>query len=231
MKEDVLKKIHVLGKVGKIVSKVISIVFEILAVVLGVVYLIGVVEITHGLDVVVERNNHISVTVPEESDGLVLIDFDDLKDGGSLTISDFGAEYTFDDVQVDGNQIELSSTVQPESLSMGKFTTLVIFAGMLIAACIVSAKFANRFCVELEKCESPFQNEVIDNMRKFAISLIPWMVCNTTFRSVYASFLLGANDISIDIDVACVAIVLIVIILTMIFRYGALLQQESDETL
>lgn len=229
MKEDVLKKIHVLGKVGRIVSKVMSIICRIAAVILGVVYLICMIEIYHGFNVVIERNNHISITVPEESHGIVIGEIDD---GGSFTVQGFGSEYTFyDDIEVDGNNMYLTSSNQPEELSVTKLTELFIFAGLMIAASLVSLKFAGRFCAELEKCESPFQNEIIDNMRKFAISLIPWIVCNTTFRSTLTSFLLGADDISIDIDFACVAIVLIVIILTMIFRYGALLQQESDETL
>lgn len=229
MKEDVLRKIHTLGKVGRIVTKVLTIINRILIAVLSVLYICGVIGIHYGFDIIIERNNKISVTMPEEEANNFIVGT--IDEDGSLTLDDYGAEYNFDDIVVDGNKVYLTSSNEPDSLSIAEYTVLFIFAGLVIASTLVCLKFGNRFAVALENCESPFQNEIIDNMKKFAISLIPWLVCNATFRGTFVSFLMGADDISLNIDLGCAIVVLIVIILTTIFRYGAILQQESDETL
>lgn len=87
------------------------------------------------------------------------------------------------------------------ALACGMYLITMIFGGMLAKA--------------LETCTSPFEDNVIRRMKHFAYSLIPWIVIDAT---------------GIHINLLIVLFVIVFILLTHIFAYGAELQRESDET-
>ena len=68
-------------------------------------------------------------------------------------------------------------------------------------------------------------------MQNLAISLIPWTIVSSVSDSVVASYLQGGLQFQFNLDLSVALVVLIVFILVYIFKYGAILQQESDETL
>ena len=76
-----------------------------------------------------------------------------------------------------------------------------------------------------------YLENVIKKMRGFAYSLIPWVILNSTSRSMIDSLLNGKLNVQVSLDITMLIIVLIVLALVYIFQYGAMLQQESDETL
>lgn len=104
-----------------------------------------------------------------------------------------------------------------------------VIAGSLVYVFVMLGKLMR----ELEKCESPFSDGVVKGMTGFAISLIPYAVLNPTLKSVAGS-LLAAKDFNIsfgNVDFPTVFAVLVILLLILIFKYGASLQKESDETL
>ena len=67
--------------------------------------------------------------------------------------------------------------------------------------------------------------------RLTTIALIPWTIVSTIINSILDSAKSGSASVSITLDLGVVLIVLAVLVLVYIFKYGAVLQQESDETL
>ena len=76
-------------------------------------------------------------------------------------------------------------------------------------------RFAVRFSKTLEICNSPFEENVLADMKKLGISLIPFGI-----------FTLVTTGVS---GLVLVLIIMLVILFINIFKYGAELQQESDD--
>ena len=91
--------------------------------------------------------------------------------------------------------------------------------------------FLKRICKALSVCETPFSGTVIDSMQKLSISLIPVFVYSLFKDSLIESLMYGEMSLGIEFDFFTVLMVVLVFLLTFIFKYGAMLQQESDETL
>lgn len=97
-------------------------------------------------------------------------------------------------------------------------SSLSCFAtGLVMIALFVSLCFGKKLATALEKCNSPFEDEVLRRMKNFVIAMIPWAVISISVG--------GLNGL------AAAVIVVIVLIFSRIFKYGAQLQRESDETL
>ncbi len=75
------------------------------------------------------------------------------------------------------------------------------------------------------------EKNVIKKMQYFAYSLVPWAVVSMISDSIRESILNNKLSVMFSIDLGVVLIVLVVLLLVHIFKYGAVLQQESDETL
>lgn len=103
-----------------------------------------------------------------------------------------------------------------------------LIIGLLIYVFIMLRKLMREF----EICDSPFSGGVVKAMTGFAISLIPYTVLKPMLTKLSGSFLTSGNiniDFSLDLSMAFSA--LVIILLIFIFKYGASLQKEADETL
>ena len=111
------------------------------------------------------------------------------------------------------------SKVSPENISIiasGEVGTLEAVTGCIILTfSAVFYFFAVRFSKKIETCDTPFSEDVVREMKIFAIV---YLVAIMVFGFVGAVF--GA-----------VPSVLIIMLLVNVFAYGAELQKESDETL
>ena len=68
-------------------------------------------------------------------------------------------------------------------------------------------------------------------MKHLAVALIPWCIISSVSDSTFSSIVSGKPSFSLSVDLGMVLVVLVVLVLVYIFKYGAVLQQESDETL
>ena len=109
------------------------------------------------------------------------------------------------------------------------FMLLLVSLGFVMT--IVTISFVEALCKEFRNCETPFDAKVIKKMQNLAISLIPWTIISSISDSVVASFLQGGLQFQFNLDLSVALVVLIVFVLVYVFKYGAVLQQESDETL
>ena len=102
----------------------------------------------------------------------------------------------------------------------------LIYIGTIIFALFMFSNFTKT----LSKCETPFAEDVISRMTTFANSLVPVAILSVFNKSFWESFN-SANMFSIDFDFGVLLLVAVVYVLVMIFKYGAELQHEADETL
>ena len=116
-----------------------------------------------------------------------------------------------------------------------------IWAGLVgIASAIVALVMFLKLCKAFEACRSPFDEAVIRRMNIFAWTLIVCAVVGSFAGSAAQSAVMafqnagihvGAKNFGVSLDLYPIFAALIVFFLCMIFRYGAQLQQEADETL
>lgn len=231
MKEKAIKKINKLGKIGGIVAKIARI-FMIIGVVsllvCGIILLVipkDLVKITVSGKMGMEFNfeKYFDTDIDQEELDKII------GDTGSIDVED-GKEYAVSDVVVEDGVIKVSAEADDISYSLRKLSG-TMFAGVFsMAAWIVVLVFIEKLCKSFQKCESPFEEEVLTNLKNFSISMIPWAVVSTLSGEI-ASLMMDGDIVLGGIDLTYVFIALVIIGLTFIFKYGAMLQKESDETL
>ena len=101
----------------------------------------------------------------------------------------------------------------------------------MCAALILTMKKITALFDSFRSCETPFTPETADRFSKLAFSFLPVIVLGWVTEAVTERVTTGVWDIVIGIDLTVVMIVVVILLLAEIFRYGAMLQQESDETL
>ena len=102
---------------------------------------------------------------------------------------------------------------------------------LVYIASIIFALFMFRNLMKImSTCETPFAEDVIKRMTTFANSLVPVAILSMITKGFWESFNSG-NMFDFNIDFGVVLLVAVVYVLVMIFKYGAELQQEADETL
>ena len=153
-----------------------------------------------------------------------------MVDGG-FGFSVAGQDYEPVDMKVEGNVMTILWQAPGTPFSMRTIAVVCLLASLALIMTIVTITFVEKLCKAFRDCESPFEENVIKKMQNLAISLIPWSIISSITNSVKDSFLNGGVSVSLTVDLGVVLVVLIVLVLVYIFKYGAVLQQESDETL
>ena len=227
MKEQAIKKINGLGKAGHIIANICKVIM-IMAAVVAIAGTIMIGTVPKG-----------AVTFVAEGSGEIMVDY-----------SAFGSMMNEDEKQkaensgwsflIDGNHYNATEATENGmrwfSEESTKTTDLHDMAGRLvlidiaIIVMIITMFFAASFFKSLRYCTSPFEENVLSKMKRLAYSLIPWALISFSSFDI-TDYLMGNTDFVITINAEMVLVVLVVIALMHIFRYGAMLQQESDETL
>ena len=140
-------------------------------------------------------------------------------------------EYDFTEMYTEGNSIFLSTSQTLNTISAHNLVYCVAIATISMAMTVVSLFFAGFLCKAFKNCNSPFEENVIKKMQQFAYSLIPWVILTSISNSMINSLVSGKFNVNVSIDLTMLLVVLIILALAYIFKYGAVLQQESDETL
>ena len=108
----------------------------------------------------------------------------------------------------------------------------VIWVGLVsVASAIVFMVMFLQLCKAFQTCRTPFDEPVIQRMTAFAWALIICAVVSCIAQASVGALLTGWQHMNFSLNLAPVFTALIVFFLCMIFRYGAQLQQEADETL
>ena len=229
MENNIQTKVNKIGKAGRIVSIILIVLLSIgaFALVLGGVataLIPDAVEVSFApvVDVKVDNSlldmgdwevtqealNEANVKVGEEFEGVLLTKTED----GLL-------------VHVDMRDAE-------ETTFGIRDARKAIWAGLVgIASAIVTVVMFLQLCKTFQACRTPFDEPVIQKMTTFAWTLIVCAAVSCLARASLGALLSGWQRMSFNLNLAPVFIALVVFFLCMVFRYGAQLQREADETL
>lgn len=238
MKTEAIKKINKMGEVGSILI-VIAKVFCIIG---FVGCLIGTICIGllpkdfisfHAMGSGTIEVNMEAIGQSISAEDAALINSGKLIEDGNVQVKlDVNsAEYDFTEMYTEGNSFFLSSSQAINTISAHNLVYCVGIATISMAMTVVSLFFAGFLCKAFKNCNSPFEENVIKKMQMFAYSLIPWVILTSISNSMVNSLVSGKFNVNVSIDLSMLLVVLIILALAYIFKYGAVLQQESDETL
>lgn len=217
MKNEITAKINKVGRIGRIIAKIMKGVSLACAIVLLVCTLIVCLFIPEE-DLKFNGTAQGLITYNTESTAFSI---DGLETGHK---SFFGAELdavvdeTKNTAKEGFNNIDISLSAEKVTAKQVKivFGTIGFGAVLLLASIYVIFIFVVKLCKALEVCQSPFEADVLTAVKKLGYSFAPYVVLTILFN--------GLSGISV------IMTVLVVLLFVYIFSYGAELQQESDDT-
>lgn len=219
MKNENVAKINKLGKISRIFINVLR-VFVIIGLV--IVPIAGAIVMTIPNDSIKATGSGTAQIVVEDSElmgKLVDIRFEetdlDAKFWGMNIKWLVNEERDADDNRVVSFEGEVKELSVKHIKLMAIFTAIA--AEVFLVCLLVALSFGKKLAIALENCNSPFEEEVLRRMKGFGIALAVW---------AGIVFIIGGVS-----GIGAVFVVLIVLLFISIFKYGAQLQQESDETL
>lgn len=232
-KEDAIRKINTMGKVGNIVAMIARI-FVIVCLVLCVAGLVIVLVLPSNLcRLKVDGRAQVLVDLDafgwEAEDDLAREVQDSIKDKAGFSYG--GSRFAVDKVEMDGSQIRVDSSARLTEIRIQNLAWVIVSTIVILGLLLVGIIFAGRLAKSFRDCESPFEERVIRRMKQFAYSLIPWAVLSSISGSLDQRLWMAGGGLSFDLNVGMIVVVLVILALAYIFQYGAILQRESDETL
>ncbi|MBQ9983963.1 MAG: DUF2975 domain-containing protein [Lachnospiraceae bacterium] len=233
MKEEAIKKINKIGKVSSVFALIGKIVLGISMVLLllsaTVCFLAPEELMTITLD---EKVGFIldagtfGETLTDEDAEEMRKEFEE-----SFEVEAAGEDVQLEEIVITDNKLQAKSVVPTYSFTIRDLAWLMVILALNVTMIMVTLCFISALCKAFRDCESPFEENVVKKMSNLAYSLIPWAVFSTVTNSVANSLLQNKVSVNFTVDLGVIMIVLVVFVLVHIFKYGAMLQKESDETL
>lgn len=235
MKEQAIQKINKIGKIGHIVTKIskVLVIISIVATFIG-----GIVLEVLPKDLInVKLNGQALVSVDvsdikkfsNDTQEDLIENFDEEKKDGKIYLN--GNNYYIDSYAVDENGFDLQCNASLATINTRDIAEICFIVCFYLVISLVSLIFFDKICKSLMTCESPFDEVVIKNLQNFSFSLIPWVVVANIKNVIYKLLISPSASIALNFNIGIVCVVLVILALSYIFKYGAMLQQESDETL
>ncbi|MBP3544234.1 MAG: DUF2975 domain-containing protein [Lachnospiraceae bacterium] len=230
MKEEAIKKINSIGKISGFITLIAKVLvgIAIAAVLVGTVIFMclpdSMIKISTTADVSMEIDySAVGITISDEqmAEAKAQLERDIVEQDGE----------GFTSVEVTPGVVRMSGAVEEFEFTMKIVVELLVLALITLILTFVTLIFVGRLCKAFRDCQSPFEENVIRKMQHFAYALIPWAVISTITMSITESLMSKKVIVNFNFDLRTILIVLVVLVLVYIFKYGAMLQQESDETL
>lgn len=236
MKEKAIQKINEMGKVGAVLALITKILvgISLVACIIGMIVTAILprdmvqVDMTGTADVRVDLSNFGEDIFAKSGTKEEIVE----NVEKSSNIDYAGNKMDVSDVKTEGSKLQLVADGKLTTFDMRSCTWALAGGAISLAFLFASVIFAGRLAKAFRDCESPFEDTVIRCMKQFACSLIPWSVVSTVVGYFESKiWMSGSNSLDFSIDISMIIIVLVILALAYIFQYGAILQQESDETL
>lgn len=232
MKENAIKKINTMGKVGTVFALIAKIFVSML---LGISIIAFVAFLVLPADLcTVKVDGKAKIGLDLSAFG-VEMDAETRKEveqgalGQSIAYDD--NYFLIDSIVANEHGFVMHTSGSMTELNIRDLALLMVGAVIYLIILLISTIFAGRLAKAFRNCESPFEENVITRIKQFAYSLIPWAVVSSVVASLRESMLSSYKHITLNFDLGTIIIVLVILALAYIFQYGAVLQKESDETL
>ena len=230
-KSEAIVKINKMGKAGKIVATICK-VFVIIGMVGVIIGIIAVASVPKD-----------SIKISEAGTVNIHVDGDKLGVTGAESLEQYfkkhgvGIQEELDSaasIEVKDNQIEITgvSEEKDKTLDLHSLIWPLVMLELLLASMLVVIWFSGFLFRDFKTCESPFEDKIVKDLKNIAYAMIGLTVMSSFNQGL--EFSLTDPDmysVGFSIDFTMVIATLLVFALAYIFKYGAVLQQESDETL
>lgn len=245
MKEEAIKKINKIGKfsyIAAIIAKCFVIVGMVAAIVTAIICfsmfgdsmkmdMSGRINLELDCEALDITKEDILEGLDEDETNIKTQSIQFSDSNGNMTLSFSEKDYKTADVEFQDDTLIAKLETDVYSFTLKDVGIMMLVSCIAMAMTIVTISFVEALCKEFRNCTSPFDGKVIKKMQNLAISLIPWTIISSVIDSSLDSFMEGGFQLSLNVDLGVVLVVLIVFVLVYIFKYGAVLQKESDETL
>lgn len=219
MKNENVAKINKLGKISRIFINVLR-VFVIIGLV--IVPIAGAIVMTIPNDSIKATGSGTAQIVVEDSELMgKLVDIRCEETDLDAKFWGMNIKWLVNEERDADNNRVVNFEGEIKELSVKQIKLMAIFtaiaAEVFLVCLLIALSFGKKLAIALENCNSPFEEEVLRRMKGFGIALAVW---------AGIVFIIGGVS-----GIGAVFVVLIVLLFISIFKYGAQLQQESDETL
>ena len=242
MENNIKKKVNRIGLAGQIVSIILIVMMAVacFGCLIGGVFLAvlpedaATVGVTTDMDVKVGKSV-IGRWMDEISDDLTEVN-------AQLSVN--GDDFSNMTMEKTADGLLFRASTERMEFRIKRFASAVFTGLIYCATLLVVFIFLKRLCDGFRHCDTPFSDDVIKRMTVFAWVLLIGSVVSSGAEAVVNSLLNRSLDLSFSLNptgvnpgfevsfsFAPIIIALIVLFLTMIFRYGSQLQKEADETL
>ena len=228
MNTEIKNKINTIGTVGRVLTVIAKIIVIAGIVCVCLAGIAGLFMPKDAIKLSMDGGMQVQVSKKLYEGRFPVIGLDGIENGSfSLNGEDYEAvsvQETADgilvDMKADSAEMEIRSM-----LLRGCLIGLIYLTAALVMLC-----FLKSLMTELKNCDTPFAPGVIKKMTNFAWSLIPMAVLSGV--SFDWSFLANSvRDFHFSVNLSAVLVILVVLALVQVFKYGAQLQQQADETL
>ncbi len=238
MNTNLKKNINTAGTVGYIIS-----IFMIIALIAGMVT-VALGTVATGLvakeEVNVTVSSNIDVTakgnILEKLRNVVTLDggenfADILGESGGTSVAVDDSDLSEFSVNETENGIAINAKTNPVSFTAGRLIAALVITFLYFGALVVMFHMVKYLMKALKECDTPFTEAVIKNMQRFGWSLIPVIIMSAVAESAWGALTTGGTMINFSLNLGGLLVLAVVFVLTLVFKYGAELQKESDETL
>lgn len=239
-KEDAILKVNKLGNISNIVVRILKIIV-IIGLVLTVAGTILVMALPKDLikmdlgetaDITIDVSAF-GVELDEEGKEAMLEGFYDgfYEEDANVSMNLNGSEFEAVKAEVNDKGMFVEMAVDAYTIEFRDLGIVCALGVITLVALLITLIFAGKLCKAFRDCESPFEENVVKQLNALAFSLLPWVVLDSLTESVTESIFTNTFNLFIGVDLGMVMIIFFIFVLAYIFKYGAVLQQESDETL
>ena len=227
MENSVKRKINIFGKVGRIITTVVI----ILMIVAGSCLVIG------GTVIAFMPKDAVSVDIKGQADiniGKGVFGFEGkqfyINAGDSkIIVGEVGKDETITLNDAENDELDISSGTRELHFNLLTVLWIMVVGAVKIGALIVALYFFKALMKAFETCDSPFCDEVVDKLRRFAFALIPCLAVSECAGAIASGIITNSFSFG-SINLVYVAFVLVIFVLSMIFKYGKQKKKEHDET-
>lgn len=239
-KEDAILKVNKLGNISNIIVRIMKIIVIIglILTVAGTILVMALpkdlikMDLGETVDLTIDVSAF-GVGLDEEGKEAMLEGFYDglYEEDANVSMNLNGSEYEAVKAEVNDNGMVVEMAVDAYTIEFRDLGIVCALGVVTLVALLITLIFAGKLCKAFRDCESPFEENVVKQLNALAFSLLPWVVLDSLTESVTESIFTNTFNLFIGVDLGMVMIIFFIFVLAYIFKYGAVLQQESDETL
>lgn len=235
MKPAAIQKINKIGKVGHglaLFAKVIAIIAVVVLVFALVVSFIlpkGFLTIRSHADAdIILDYGMVGVDLSSQTEAKLN---KQIQEEGSIDFTLNSLVFAVEQLIFQDDTIILKANADVSVYDMSMLRVVLIAALLHLALMLVILWSIDDASKALSKCETPFHQQIIQKMQRLTWWIIPVFLTNSILGSLIQSSFTGNLSVTLNINITEVIVFLALLAMTYIFKYGAQLQQESDETL